>query len=69
MENRDELKKLGAVIKAEREKLNLSQEEFAKKCGLTKNYIGMLERGERNPSYLTLLQIIRIHHLKFSQIL
>ena len=59
MEERDELKQLGNRLKTKREQLQLTQEEFAAKCKLTKNYIGMLERGERNPSYLTLLQISR----------
>lgn len=59
MEQRKELLTLGAKLKAVRESLGLSQEQFAHKCALTKNYIGMLERGERNPSYLTLLQVAR----------
>lgn len=59
MEDRDELKRLGDCLRNKREQLQLTQEEFAAKCQLTKNYIGMLERGERNPSYLTLLQIAR----------
>lgn len=57
MEDREQLKQLGNRLKNKREQLQLTQEKFAAKCGLTKNYIGMLERGERNPSYLTLLQI------------
>ncbi len=64
MEERDELKQLGNRLKTKREQLQLTQEEFANRCKLTKNYIGMLERGERNPSYLTLLQIA--HNLKVS---
>lgn len=57
MEERKDLLKLGNTIKNMRESMNLTQEQFAKRCGLSKTYIGMLERGERNPSYLTLLQI------------
>lgn len=59
MEDRNELVALGSRVKQIRENLNLSQREFADKCGLSKTYIGMLERGERNPSYLTLLQIAK----------
>lgn len=43
-------KKFGSHIKELRVKQNLTQKEFAEKCGLHKNYIGMVERGERNPS-------------------
>ena len=68
MEERKDLIKLGNTIKNVRESMKLTQEQFAKKCGLSKTYIGMLERGERNPSYLTLQQIaskivIDIHKL------
>lgn len=59
MEERDELKQLGNRLKDKREQMQLTQEEYALRCRLTKNYIGMLERGERNPTYLTLLQIAR----------
>jgi transcriptional regulator with XRE-family HTH domain len=57
MTERKYLIKLGMKIKSVRESMNLTQEQFAQKCGMSKNYIGMLERGERNPSYLTLVQI------------
>ena len=53
----EELKELGAKVKALRIKRNSTQLELAEKCGLDRNYIGMLERGERNPSYLTLQKI------------
>jgi transcriptional regulator with XRE-family HTH domain len=57
MTERKDLIDLGMKIKSVRESMNLTQEQFAQKCGMSKNYIGMLERGERNPSYLTLVQI------------
>jgi len=38
----------GKRVKELRKKQNLTQSEFAKKSGLHKNYIGMVERGERN---------------------
>lgn len=54
---RSELIELGQVIKAKRESQNLTQVELAERCEVDRNYIGMLERGERNPSYLSLLKI------------
>ena len=55
--NRNELIELGQIIKAKRERKGLTQMELAMKSDVDRNYIGMLERGERNPSYLSLLKI------------
>lgn len=56
MEN-TELKILGQTIRLKRENRGLTQNEVAEKAGLDRNYIGMVERGERNPSYQSLLKI------------
>lgn len=56
-ENTINLQRLGAQVRVLRVKRSLTQVELASKCGLDRNYIGMLERGERNPSYITLLKI------------
>lgn len=56
MEN-DILTQFGSRVKELRTKNKLTQEQFAQKTGLHKNYIGMVERGERNPSLIN-IQII-----------
>ena len=56
MEN-DILTQFGCRVKELRTKNKLTQEQFAQKTGLHKNYIGMVERGERNPSLIN-IQII-----------
>lgn len=44
----------GTKLKQLRLEKGLTQEQFALKCGLHKNYIGMIERGERNPSLINI---------------
>jgi transcriptional regulator with XRE-family HTH domain len=35
----------------------MTQEEFASRCGISVSFASLLERGERSPSYETLVQI------------
>lgn len=48
---------LGKAIRARRERLGLSQEKLAGRCGFDRTYISMLERGVRNPSLLNLIKV------------
>lgn len=68
-ENTINLQQLGAHVRDLRTKKSLTQVELANKCGLDRNYIGMLERGERNPSYLTLVKIASGLGLSMSNLL
>lgn len=47
-----------------RKTLNLTQEEFAKKLGLSRNYIWMIEKGERVPPDRTISDICRIYGIQ-----
>jgi len=51
------LEVFGNHIRNIRLQRNLTQEDVAKLCCIDRNYIGMLERGERNPSFLSLLKL------------
>ena len=50
-------KKIGLKIKLERTKKGWSQEKLAELSGLSKNSIGIIERGESSPSIKTLEKI------------
>lgn len=55
--DKSKLIELSNKVRILRTSLGLTQTEFSTKVGVNKNYIGMLERGERNPSYLMLVKI------------
>ena len=48
---------LGAAIRHFRQTEGVSQEELAARAGLHRTYVGGVERGERNPSFLSLLRL------------
>lgn len=48
---------LGAEVRRRRTKLGLTQDELWERALIHRNYVGMLERGERNASVLTLLRV------------
>jgi transcriptional regulator with XRE-family HTH domain len=58
MENDNvELLRLGRRIQTERKLLGLTQDGFAKDCGLNRSHFGGIERGERNLTFLVLCKI------------
>lgn len=50
---------LGNRIRKIRLEKKLTQAELAERCSCNRNYISMLERGERNPSFKSLVMIAR----------
>jgi transcriptional regulator with XRE-family HTH domain len=58
MENDNvELLRLGRRIQTERKRLGLTQDGFARDCGLNRSHFGGIERGERNLTFLILCRI------------
>ena len=49
---------IGKNIRKYRLMKKLRQEDLAEKAGLTANYIGMVERGEKIPSLETFIKIL-----------
>tara|TARA_R110002051_G_scaffold41530_7_gene86158 strand:- start:49120 stop:49326 length:207 start_codon:yes stop_codon:yes gene_type:complete len=48
---------VGRNVKAARLKAQLSQEQLAERSGFTQQYLSGLERGQRNPTIVSLYEI------------
>lgn len=63
------LQGLARRIRALRERRGLTQEDFAARCGISVSFASLLERGERSPSYETLLQVAQALELPLWELL
>ncbi|HEX8385602.1 MAG TPA: helix-turn-helix transcriptional regulator [Rubricoccaceae bacterium] len=59
MDKTPALLRLGAAVRTRRRALGLSQEGLAERADIHMTYVGMVERGERNPTYTNVLRIAR----------
>jgi transcriptional regulator with XRE-family HTH domain len=65
----DILKKVGNNLKKYREIKSITQEELSRICGLHRNYIGSVERGERNISIKSMEKIAQGLNIKVERLL
>ena len=63
------LKKFGKRLQEIRKEKKVSQEELASKLHMHRTYVGMIERGERNPTVRTLYKIASSLKVKSSDLL
>lgn len=66
-ETKKNLKNLGSRIQELRKKNNLTQSELAEKIGLSTNFIGMVERGERNTSVDKIFKLAKAFNISLAQ--
>jgi transcriptional regulator with XRE-family HTH domain len=64
-----QLKKFGEQVRNFRKARGLSQEELAELAGLHRNYIGGIERGERNVALLNILRLAKALEISPSDLL
>lgn len=50
---------LGKRIRAKRRELGMSQEALAHEAGLDRSYVGRVERGEHNLTFISLVKVAR----------
>ena len=50
---------LGKRIRQKRHELGLSQEDLAHEAGLDRSYVGRIERGEHNLTFVSLVKVCR----------
>lgn len=63
------LEKFGEKVQKVRKSRGISQEELASRLAMHRNYIGMVERGERNPTIRTLYKIAKALKVDSSDLL
>ncbi len=59
---------LGRAVRSVRLERGYSQEELAARSGLHRNYIGGIERGERNPTLMSLLAVAQALEPRLSEV-
>ena len=60
--------KFGKKVRNERVELSLSQEDLAKKAGVHRTYIGMIERAEKNITLENIEKIAKALNLNLNNI-
>jgi transcriptional regulator with XRE-family HTH domain len=60
--------RFGKSVRKRREKLGVSQEEFADRCNLDRTYIGGIERGERNVALVNIEKIAKAFRISLADL-
>jgi putative regulatory protein len=69
MEKNEILKIFGKNLRAERNRAGYSQDELAEKMGICAGkHIGTIERGETNPSLITIIAVMQALDISFDKL-
>lgn len=61
-------KKLGIRVKFLREKMHLTQEKLAEKCGISLDYLGKIEVNINKPGLKTLLKLSNVLEVSMKEL-
>ncbi|MBW1616715.1 MAG: helix-turn-helix transcriptional regulator [Deltaproteobacteria bacterium] len=67
--NQEALKKFGTRVRQNRLDKGISQEELAELANVHRTYIGMIERGEKNITLNTMLNITNALGIKLTNLI
>lgn len=67
MNNKALAEEIGALVRQLRVAAEMSQEEFADRCGVHRTYIGSIERGEKAITLETAQKIVVALNISLSQ--
>jgi transcriptional regulator with XRE-family HTH domain len=67
MDDQTLAKQIGTLVRRLRANSQLSQEEFAERCGVHRTYIGHVERGEKSISCETAAKLARAFDLTLGE--
>ena len=68
MEKKKILKTLGNNLRAERNRLNLSQEALAEKVGILMHHLSRIENGNSDIKFTTLIALLKALDIPFEKL-
>lgn len=68
MSGKEEVREFGKRLRNLRRQKGYSQEKLAELASLHRNYIGMIERGERNVTLLKIKKIARALNIEIKEL-
>lgn len=60
--------RFASAVRRHRIRLDMSQELLAEKAGIHRNFVGMIERGERVPTIKVANQLAKVLQRRFSEL-